>query len=334
MGGGALEREERSQTSNLAKTASRSLVHGTGDMIPLSDSKFWSKPRQGAGSLSVPGSPMSSSRSFESLGLYPSNFERNAAAAASADARLQRGLLSSPSQRQGSPMIPSVTNNSLLLTTADTPAVQEGGVSSSLLEPIPRTVVSEYLEGNTPKDNNQPCSVASVSPNPSSRRGSAVGGAPASRGSVQGSFETLDELTYIGQTSVTRSETKDLPLCHLLINPPETIKPLIKEDLSSLMNHIVVCANAGENLYRFLATLRLAQIGKDDLKTIVVLTRNPLETFTSDSGIVDLEGGPMDVEDDTNCGAGNWAAILSFPRVFWVSVRTTFKIKDKSVLSA
>ncbi|KAH7048868.1 hypothetical protein BKA57DRAFT_393840 [Linnemannia elongata] len=92
----------------------------------------------------------------------------------------------------------------------------------------------------------------------------------------------IDGANEVG-TSVTRSETKDLPLCHLLSNPPDSIKPLIKDDLSSLKNHIVICSDAGENLYRFMATLRLAQISREDLKTIVVLTRNPMETFTSET---------------------------------------------------
>ncbi|KAF9196933.1 potassium channel, sub T, member 2 [Haplosporangium sp. Z 11] len=141
--------------------------------------------------------------------------------------------------------------------------------------------------------------------------------------SIQGSFQTLDETTYIGQTSVTRSETKDLPLCHLLFMPPDSIKPLIKDDLSSLKNHIVVCANPGENLYRFLATLRLAQISRDDLKTIVVLTKNPLGAFTSESSIHGKAADQKEFEGDKGEGEqyseGNWDAILSFPRVFWVA---------------
>ncbi|KAK3826565.1 MAG: hypothetical protein JOS17DRAFT_686693, partial [Linnemannia elongata] len=99
---------------------------------------------------------------------------------------------------------------------------------------------------------------------------------------LMGALAREELITRTG-TSVTRSETKDLPLCHLLINPPDSIKPLIKDDLSGLKNHIVICSDAGENLYRFMATLRLAQISREDLKTIVVLTRNPMETFTSDT---------------------------------------------------
>ncbi|KFH70422.1 hypothetical protein MVEG_03272 [Podila verticillata NRRL 6337] len=196
-------------------------------------------------------------------------------------------------------------------------------------------IVSENTEGAVEVSNQiplltiQPPGSVSLSSGSSALENPSVESRPT-RVSAKSSFQVLDESTYIGQTSVTRSETKDLPLCHLLINPPETLKPLIKEDLSSLRNHIVVCADISENLYRFLATLRLAQISREDLKTIVVLTRNPLETFTSASSVIPDQddfhesnatmGRSVPMEDgDEQCSAGNWDAILSFPRVFWVS---------------
>ncbi|KAF9932820.1 potassium channel, sub T, member 2, partial [Modicella reniformis] len=105
----------------------------------------------------------------------------------------------------------------------------------------------------------------------------------------------------------------------------ESIKPLIRKDLSSLRNHIVICADVGENLYRFISTLRLAQIVREDLKTIVVLSSNPQMTLASEGSFQKGLGG---CEGNENLnghriqGQGGRGAIseaiLSFPRVFWV----------------
>ncbi|KAF9313715.1 hypothetical protein BG003_004898 [Podila horticola] len=257
-------------------------------------------------------------------GLLPSSFDRIAAAAAardewpSAQPDENQPLSSDDSENtvhapSTSAFLNSYSSGSSHIVSENTDGEVEVGNQIPLLTlqpsgPVTSPLVSVSLERPVPK-------------------------ARLNRVSAKGLFQTLDESTYIGQTSVTRSETKDLPLCHLLVNPPETLKPLIKEDLSSLRNHIVVCADMSENLYRFLATLRLAQINREDLKTIVVLTRNPLETFASDSSVVPDQvdhhegqnatvgpgGAPMEDGADGRYSCGNWDAILSFPKVFWVA---------------
>ncbi|KAI8354846.1 hypothetical protein B0O80DRAFT_507681 [Mortierella sp. GBAus27b] len=145
--------------------------------------------------------------------------------------------------------------------------------------------------------------------------------------SVHETFLPLDETTYIGQTSITRSETQDLPLCHLLHVPPDSFEPLIRDDLSSLKDHVVICADAGQNLYRFISTLRLAQIAREDLKTIVVLCPSPPVALASKSGYQkDRDGhqsnerlGVDEIHGQYSGGSAEvWEAILSFPRVFWV----------------
>ncbi|KAG0048287.1 potassium channel, sub T, member 1 [Gryganskiella cystojenkinii] len=345
--GGALEREEWSRMNSERRhhrllSPAQSSTHGgsssgvAGEAIPLSEPRFWtqtSNMQQETGSLPTSSSPGAACK-FGTTALYSSTFERNAAAAAMADARLSGQFsgpgMADPTTASKDNVDPAANNVAPGVTAVVMPAPapaqgrgQEGSSPSTLLtvvEPTPKTLVPQFHEGNTSAQTSSSVSPVAGSPNtPSlSRRGSSATGL---RSSVRGSFQTLDELTYIGQASVTRSETKDLPLCHLLINPPETIKHLMKEDLSGLAGHIVVCANAGESLFRFLATLRLAQIRKDDLKTIVVLTKNPLETFTSDSGVVGDadDGGSLMIDSDGTCRSGNWDAILSFPRVFWVS---------------
>ncbi|KAF9355445.1 potassium channel, sub T, member 1 [Mortierella sp. NVP85] len=146
------------------------------------------------------------------------------------------------------------------------------------------------------------------------------------RRSVHKSFLPLDETTYIGQALITRSKAQDLPLCHLLFNPPDSVKTLVRDDLSSLKDHIVVCADVGEDLYRFISTLRLAQIAREDLKTIVVLCPDPLVEHASESSLrKELHGHDKNTSRNDAHGQHNgrsgetWEAILSFPRVFWVT---------------
>jgi len=146
------------------------------------------------------------------------------------------------------------------------------------------------------------------------------------RCSVHKSFLPLDETTYIGQALITRSKAQDLPLCHLLFNPPDSVKPLVRDDLSSLKDHIVVCADVGENLYRFISTLRLAQIAREDLKTIVVLCPDPLVEHASESSLQkelhghDKSASRHDAHGQHNGRSGEtWEAVLSFPRVLWVT---------------
>ncbi|KAF9954372.1 hypothetical protein BGZ72_004625 [Mortierella alpina] len=294
------------------------------ETIPLSEPRFWS----------TAGSNVAQER-MESVMLdnpefYPSNYDRNAAAAAAADAALVQR------QRSGQPAKELSTGEAEENGSKDQNRISAGGAALS------RVAVTAFLKGKggdngkqgketSTDESHATATVEATAPKPSRPRLATLGCSNST--SVQGSFQALDGSTYVGQTSVTRSETKDLPLCHLLINPPETIKPLIRDDLSSLKNHIVVCANAGESLYRFLATLRLAQIKRDDLKTIVVLTKNPLETFTSASSILGETGDRRDgaglglgvnehggdAGADERYGTSNWDAILSFPRIFWVS---------------
>ncbi|KAF9153429.1 hypothetical protein BG015_003406 [Linnemannia schmuckeri] len=337
---GALAREE---------LITRTGVSGT-EEIPLSDARNWtsssSSPAQtnrrseggrgdhGGGDGTSTGRSVQFLTSPSPLGneLYPSTYDRNAAAAAAEEARIQGQGITGMIQLDGSisPLNPLTDNTNQSPTTPPE------------ITTIP-TIVSEFHHNNSSGMDEKRVLQFSMASSSSNRPSSTTlsGSLPSSftqRASIQGSFQTLDESTYIGQTSVTRSETKDLPLCHLLINPPDSIKPLIKGDLSSLKNHIVICADAGENLYRFLATLRLAQISREDLKTIVVLTKNPMETFTSDTSILG-EMGEADVPGDSagmpvgggtggpgvvegsyeRCSGGYWDAILSFPRVYWVS---------------
>ncbi|KAG0235620.1 potassium channel, sub T, member 1 [Actinomortierella wolfii] len=161
---------------------------------------------------------------------------------------------------------------------------------------------------------------ASTIPSPTANRFS-MAGQRRKCSKVHQSFKSLDEMTYIGQPAITRADTQDLPLCHLLISPPKSIRSQIRLDLSRLKNHVLVCSPPGEDLYRFIATLRLASIGKEDLKPIVVLTKNPLETFMCSLG-EDSQG-----KDDEPYGTGvydsdgesHWDAILAFPHVYWVS---------------
>ncbi|KAF9912442.1 hypothetical protein EC991_010529 [Linnemannia zychae] len=352
---GALAREE---------LFTRTGASGGPEEIPLSDAKKWasSSPGQarrseggnsgdgtGAGRLSqflTAPSPLGNK-------LYSSSYDRNAAAAAAEDAMRQGQGVTGMIRLDG-----SLSPLNAIGSNGDNPA------TTTQPDIVVPTIVSQMLDSSSEMNEKQPTesytgspstSSFSTRPSPSPLVGGNLLPTFSQRASVQESFQTLDESTYIGQTSVTRSETKDLPLCHLLINPPDSIKPLIKDDLSSLKNHIVVCSDAGENLYRFLATLRLAQISREDLKTIVVLTKNPMETFTSDTSILgemgDMyapaggngggmgenagsgtaagsigvigngsAGGPSAVEGTyEKCSGGYWDAILSFPRVHWVS---------------
>lgn len=340
---GALAREE---------LITRTGVLGT-EEIPLSDAKNWTTPsssspgltsrRSEGGRSDQSGDGTGTGRSGQFLPapsplsneLYPSTYDRNAAAAAAEDARNQGQDATGIIRLAGSisPLNP-VTDN-----TNQPPTIPPGIT-------IDPTIVSKSRHDNL-GDMDEKHALESSMISSSSNRPSPIplSGTPppgfTQSGTIQGSFQTLDDSTYIGQTSVTRSETKDLPLCHLLINPPDSIKPLIKDDLSGLKNHIVICSDAGENLYRFMATLRLAQISREDLKTIVVLTRNPMETFTSDTNVLGEMGEPDEIAGDSpglpvggtglggpgivegsyeKCSGGYWDAILSFPRVYWVSV--------------
>ncbi|KAG0363457.1 potassium channel, sub T, member 2 [Gamsiella multidivaricata] len=260
--------------------------------IPLSEARFWTKPGgQGQANLREM-FPSVTPVADSALG-FSSNFDRNAAAAAAADTGSQKQKIQytdGSAPRQGS--VATVDPQPPILIQEPIPmAAVKKHKSSRSLEP------PQYLDTNRIPDSGL-----------------------HNHHSVLGSFQ---EATYIGQTSITRSETKDLPLCHLLVHPPENIKPLIRDDLSCLKDHIVVCTDVGENLYRFLATLRLAQISKEDLKTVVVLTPNPHEALTSDSIIIgemnehNSDDGGIGTEEW--CGGGAWDAILSFPSVFWVA---------------
>ncbi|KAG0344760.1 potassium channel, sub T, member 2 [Podila humilis] len=308
---GAIEREMRGYMS----------------MSP-SQSKFMNAPASSLGITSVgtseTGSPMLHDPEF-----CPSNFDQNAAAAAARDGLPQGSQGSQSKQRLsvGESVRPAMTG---LPTDSE-----QGSVGRT------KFFVSGTPEGTMEVSNK--ITLVTIQPTTMQKPSSSTplsAPRPSMKGrktftSVEGSFQNLEELTYVDQTSITRSETKDLPLCHLLINPPDSLKPLIKEDLTNLRNHIVVCADTSENLYRFLATLRLAQIKLEDLKTIVVLSKNPLELYTSDSCVVTdhdtyndcgarvkqgSEGSAAeDWMSDKRHSGGNWDAILSFPRVFWVA---------------
>ncbi|KAF9141898.1 potassium channel, sub T, member 2 [Mortierella sp. GBA39] len=339
---GALARE---------KLITRTGVSGT-EEIPLSDARNWttsssSSPGQthrrseggrsdqgGDGTGTGRSGPLLTVPSPLGNELYPSTYDRNAAAAAAEDAR-NRGQGATGIIRLNESISPlnQITDN-----TNQPPTIPPG------ITTIP-TIVSEFHHDNSSDMVEKHALEFSMTSSPSNRPSPTPlpGSLPSSftqRESILGSFQTVDEPTYIGLTSVTRSETMDLPLCHLLTNPPDSIKPLIKDDLSSLKNHIVICSDAGENLYRFMATLRLAQISREDLKTIVVLTRNPMETFTSDTSVLGEMGETGDVAGDSSgtpvggtgpggpgvvegsyekCSGGYWDAILSFPCVYWVS---------------
>ncbi|KAF9933219.1 Calcium-activated potassium channel subunit alpha-1 [Linnemannia zychae] len=317
--------------------------------IPLSDTKEWSNPlsiygqvhknEAGSGNDGEQGSRNRMSRQFLSTSppfedkFYPTDYDRNAAAAAAEDAKNQ--------EEQG------ISEEEQLdeLTSPSIPAFNSNNLSAAVSPRLGVSIVTSELHGGSNSNIKDPFTPESSRMSASSNvRPALTPLIPNSQlptfsqsASIHGSYKTLDESTYIGQTSVTRSETKDLPLCHLLLNPPDSIKPLLKDDLSNLKDHIVVCSDAGENLYRFLATLRLAQISREDLKTIVILTRNPIETFASDTRVVNDTEGAFDQGDDVfgntaniggnsategsleNCYGGYWDAILAFPRIYWVS---------------
>ncbi|KAI8603964.1 calcium-activated BK potassium channel alpha subunit-domain-containing protein [Dissophora ornata] len=144
------------------------------------------------------------------------------------------------------------TDNSSLGLDKSVALVEQLAISTQ--GPIPKTDATESSDAiKENRDTHDPLQSLQL-PGTSSTHGSLRGN------SAQASLQPLDETTYIGQTSITRSETKDLPLCHLLISPPDSVKPLIRDDLSSFKNHIVVCANVGENLYRFLAILSFPRV--------------------------------------------------------------------------
>ncbi|KAF8937868.1 potassium channel, sub T, member 2 [Dissophora ornata] len=294
---GALDRPESSQPRQ--------------EHIPLSDPRFWAQTGGSRNQGGLAGPYPTASSALDNAGVYPSNFDRNAAAAAAAAAA---ATANASKQRHGA----TQTDNSSLGLDKSVALVEQLAISTQ--GPIPKTDATESSDAiKENRDTHDPLQSLQL-PGTSSTHGSLRGN------SAQASLQPLDETTYIGQTSITRSETKDLPLCHLLISPPDSVKPLIRDDLSSFKNHIVVCANVGENLYRFLSTLRLAQIARDDLKTIVVLTANPCETLATDNGIMDeMEEHESDENSDwaraeeRGCAGGTWSAILSFPRVFWVA---------------
>ncbi|KAF8949470.1 hypothetical protein BGZ47_000011 [Haplosporangium gracile] len=341
---GALAREE---------LITRTEVSGT-EEIPLSDARNWtssSSPGQthrrseagrgdhGSGDGTGTGRSVQFLHSLSPLGneLYPSTYDRNAAAAAAEEARNQEQGITGMIR-----LDESISPLSPLTDSTNQPRTTHPEIAT-----IPTIVSAFHHDNSSDMDEKrafESSMASSFSNHPSpTTLSESLPPSSAQRGSIQGSFQILDESTYIGQTSVTRSETKDLPLCHLLVNPPDSIKPLIKDDLSSLKNHIVICADAGENLYRFLATLRLAQISREDLKTIVVLTKNPMKTFTSDTSVLGemgeadvpgdstgmpvgggggggSPGGPSVVEGSyERCSGGYWDAVLSFPHVYWVS---------------
>ncbi|KAF9359696.1 potassium channel, sub T, member 2 [Mortierella sp. AD094] len=272
---GALDREESDQNGQ--------------ETIPMSDSRLW--PTAGGSNR---GTFRTISLALSDAEFYPSNFHRNAAAAAAEDSRLN----SAPSRIQEKPLADHIDS------TLPNDKMQ---AATKQRRSVPTTVATDHSAGTSVGAKTG----AQVSP--STVRQPETPWTLQSHGSFQYTYQPLDETTFIGQTLATRSETMDLPLCHLLISPPESIKSLIRDDLSLLKEHIVVCANVGENLYRFLATLRLAQIPRGDIKTIVVLTANPYETLASDGGTL----AEMEEDMDQSAG-GTWDAILSFPRVYWV----------------
>ncbi|KAF9429000.1 hypothetical protein BGZ94_000181 [Podila epigama] len=332
---GALEREMRGDTPT-----SPTNTHLLGASSSMSGSS--SGPGSGLGNDSCNtgatssiaaciGSPM-----INDTGLASSNFDLNAAAAAAREGRrpplgeseaktqmaaILSGLSTSPQGMDDG----ALNEKGTVVDVEGTPAKhkqQQQQVPLVTIQPPPPGCTTAMSSPSMSFSLSSKAESGQSRPNPKRRN--------STRTSVNGSFQTLDESTYVGQTSVTRSETKDLPLCHLLIHPPETIKPLVRDDLSNLKNHIVVCADMSENLYRFLATLRLAQISREDLKTIVVLTKNPIDKFTSENNVILDQNDEVDANvahqgisvenmSDGRRNSGNWDAILSFPRVFWVS---------------
>ncbi|KAF8980978.1 potassium channel, sub T, member 2 [Entomortierella lignicola] len=224
---------------------------------------------------------------------YPSNFERNAAVAAAKDIKQRNVAVGA--QNKSSPENIEFTSLSEKTQSETTQCRTSSGAGVGSSSPLQQQ--HETIHPQHSKD--------------------------SSHGSAQFTYQPLDDTTFIGQTLVTRSENMDLPLCHLLINPPETIRSLIRDDLSLLKDHIVVCANEGESLYRFLTTLRLAQIPRNDVKTIVVLTANPYDALASDDGsMAEMDerenGSGSSTEGMDQHIRGTWDAILSFPRVYWV----------------
>ncbi|KAF9403639.1 potassium channel, sub T, member 2 [Mortierella sp. AD011] len=247
---GALDREENDQNDQ--------------EVIPMTDSRVWST----AGGLNR-ATFRATSPALNSAEYYPSNFHRNAAAAAAAEDNRINGAASGIQQTSTDHIDSAQLNNKMQAAPKQRTTVVAGHSANSSVgeETGPQVTLPTAQQPATPWTSR--CQLSNHS----------------EHGSSEPTYQPLDETTYIGQTTATRSEAMDLPLCHLLIKPPETVKPLIHDDLSLLKNHVVVCANVGENLYRFLATLRLAQIPKDDIKTIVVLTTNPQETLASGGGI-------------------------------------------------
>ncbi|KAF9435810.1 hypothetical protein BGZ76_005494 [Entomortierella beljakovae] len=273
---GALDREENGQNDS--------------DFIPMSNRRLLPATRNSnQGVIPTVSTPLSNPE------FYPSNFDRNAAAAAQEDKEDESPYHSNDKDK----------NDRLEL-------LDEEKQDASSMKPIPIITKTSRGGGVGVGNGGNQQNIADPLRQYSNH---------SNHGSTYSSYQPLDETTYIGQSNITRSEdTMDLPMCHLLINPPATIKPLIRNDLSMQKDHIVVCANAGENLHRFLSTLRLAQIPGNDVKTIVVLTSNPHETVASDGGTIsemadDKKNGDTE-SDDTSQRA--WSAILSFPRVFWV----------------
>ncbi|KAF9110634.1 potassium channel, sub T, member 2 [Mortierella sp. AM989] len=280
---GALDHERRSQNDQ--------------DIIPMSDPRLWSSD------LSH-GTIRTTSPVLANAELYPSNFDRNAAAAAAEEDRLKQAA----SEIQENT---SIEHTDLIPTNDKTPAALEQQGSA------PTAVGTNYGAGaGVGTETGHQSSSSTLQQSQLSNH--------SVHGAIKGAYQPLDDTTYIGQTSITRSESMDLPLCHLLISPPDTVKSVIRDDLSLLKNHIVVCADVDESLYRFLSTLRLAQISKDDVKTIVVLSANPQGNVAGDGGKMTEMGeresdSGADIDDTEQRAGGMWEAILSFPRVFWVA---------------
>ncbi|KAI1316875.1 hypothetical protein EDD11_009365 [Mortierella claussenii] len=346
--GGALDREEEEEEPFRR--------HENCDHIPMSEARFWEKSEtSGSASSAGVGVGMKGVNLvigrgvqagsdkpvlLDKAGFYSSNFDRNATAAAVADAK---GVGQDLFPKYSTVDTSSTVTNAVAVGIKEPSSIQASTGDAAMADS--RATVLDAQEAVIPKSNAdpegslllQPTLVSESVSTPKHTRHTRGSSRRDSHASIKGSFQPLDDTTYIGQTSITRSETKDLPLCHLLIHPPASIKPLIRDDLSSLKNHIVVCANVGENLYRFLATLRLAQIAGEDVKAIVVLTMNPHEMLASDSmsilGDVDADReqcskGPGQDGDDVEYGGEeaeseqlgvSWDAILSFPRVYWVA---------------
>ncbi|TPX37664.1 hypothetical protein SmJEL517_g00575 [Synchytrium microbalum] len=61
-----------------------------------------------------------------------------------------------------------------------------------------------------------------------------------------------------------------VPICHMLRNPTSHLKDVVFEDCFDLENHFLVTTNHF-NLFRFVCTLRSAQLEEDETRTIVFL---------------------------------------------------------------